>query len=130
MKINGYIFLKESADTKFCTKGGKSYWVKKPLRAIEINEESKSALAVDSSGVNVGMFDFKDILYKFHCSVISDIIVPKGLPFFEEMEFVSRRKGREKGYSPLIRAMVIRRSLYAGKVRDSFLFEKEVSKES
>lgn len=121
MDVQGYVYLKSNAD---CSKAmGKSdIWVGNILRAMEINENTKSVLLIDSSATQMGMFEMSDVILKFTCEEFSGVIMPKGLGMVEKMAYAASRQGRIGGYPLIVKNMVIASSLEKGEVNDDFLF--------
>lgn len=122
METVGYVFLSKEAD---CSKamGDPSDWCGKILRAMEINEDTKSILLLNNAANGMGMFDLSDAELKFKCQEINGVIIPSELGMVEKMVYQTTRLTREGGYNETVKNMVIANSLRLGKVDDNFLFQ-------
>jgi len=120
MEVQGYVYLKNNAD---CSKamGKPEIWQGSILRAMEINESTKSVLLIDASATQMGMFEMDDVELKFSCEEFSGVIVPRDMELAEKMAYAVTRQNRKGGYPLLIKNMVIASSLQKGKVCDEFL---------
>jgi hypothetical protein len=124
MEVNGYVWLNKDADCRHAM-GDKKVWQGSIVRAMEINEDTKSLLLIDSSATKMGMFEMTSAYSYFHCEDESGVIIPKDLPFLEKMMYISSRLSRKGGYSLLVKNMVITMSLQKGELYDGFLNIKE-----
>ena len=115
----------------FCTiksdaKSGVSPDVKsflgKDCRVMEFASDD-GVLVINNEATAIGMFDKEDVLRKFECSVVGDVIVPPGLSLVDQIMYVGKVTTRKGGYVPLLRNMVIEASLMKGVLTDGFLFQ-------
>jgi len=112
-KIDGYCLVNIDADV-MSTLGAKAFQGK-VVRCEEINEGTKSILALSNCGKGLGMFDFKDTKFRFRCSQLDGWITPPDLDHIERMGYVAAliqnvpRKDKD-----LVTKMVISHSLSKG----------------
>lgn len=124
----GYAQIKNDANVKNCMGDANKNWLGKIVRCLELNNSTKSALVIDASATQMGMFDFDDLELKFECSVHGGVILPPniGTQFSPEVFIeANKRLNRKGGYSEIIKNMVIVSSLQCGEFNDNFLFQKQ-----
>jgi len=121
-EVAGFCTIKHNATT------GVSVDVKsflgKDCRVLEFDVDN-GVLVVNNEVTAIGMFDKEDVIRKFECDMIGDVIVPPGLNMIEQMVYSVKVMSRKGGYVPLLRNMVIEASLQRGKLTDGFLFENQ-----
>jgi len=122
MRIEGYAHISRKADCNYALLTPED-WRGKILPAMELNDSTESALMLHSELAGMGMFDYKDILMKFKCTVVGEYILPPNLTFEQEMIELSKRQ--DIPYGKFERALVISQSLIGGVFNDSFLFKKK-----
>jgi len=140
--IKGYCILNKDADLNFAMddesgnifdsrseeekqKNLKDIWLSKPLRCLEINENTQSILALSSDAVKMGMFDMEDVASYFYCDVLNGVILPPDLDFLVQGAYAFQAQQRKGGYNQIVANMVIAASLHKRKFNDSFIWEKQ-----
>ena len=122
MEPQGFCMIKDEANFERAM-GKKEDWTKgQIIMCMEINERSKSVLAL--KGNNMGMFEFEDLRAHFKCDKKGIFLFPPGLTLQEQMTYeyyVTRRNG---GYQPLMMNMIIMASLHRREFCDSVLWQK------
>lgn len=141
-EIKGYCILNANASLKFAMddesgnifdtrteeekqKNLREIWLGRPLRCLEINEDTKSILALSSDATKMGMFEMDDVASYFHCDVMNGVILPPNLDFFAKGAYCVQAQQRKGGYGRIVANMVIATSLHKGEFTDSFLWEKQ-----
>lgn len=127
MDLQGFAMVKDSANFQNVM-GDKKGWLGNPIMALELNDRTNSALLLN--GVNMGMFDYGDLLSSFKCDKVGDVLVPIGLSEIDKMLYQGLVIGRNGGYNNIVRNMVIMASLHKGKFSDSLLWQKGQSDET
>lgn len=121
--IKGYCLLKSSLDCDIIM-GTKADWENKICSAMELNDVTQSALLIDSSGTQMGMFEYKHIERMFKCDVVNGVIIPPTKDLMKGFFEASVRQSRKGGYNDIVKRMVIAASLHRQEFNDDFLFEK------
>lgn len=120
--IVGYVMLKNK--TKGVAKN-LSEFEGKSVRALEINEDTKSVLVLNSKADELGMFDFEDIRSYFKCSEHLNLLMPPNLHILEKMAYYTRvmsypqNQNRDMNF---IKNMVIGHSIHKGVFTDYLYF--------
>lgn len=122
--IKGYVLLKSDANCNFAM-GKPSDWQNKVLRAMEINEDTKSVLVINSEATHMGMFKLEECERYFHCEVMNKVILPPNLNFMDKLLEFNKRVQRKGGYNDVIYNMVVMASLHSKEFNDKFLFQKQ-----
>lgn len=86
-EIDGYCLVHWDANVE-SPLGAKAFQGKF-VRCEEINEHTKSILALSDCGTGLGMFDFKDTKFRFRCSQLDGWITPPDLDHIERMGYVA-----------------------------------------
>jgi hypothetical protein len=129
MEVAGYCVVKNTADFSMAMPDDKSTWADKPLRAVEINENTGSVLVISPCGTGMAMFDTDSLKSYFHSTEVGDVLVPPNLDLIERMIYHGLVISRNGGYSPILKQMVIMQSLHKGEFDDSVLWAKGQSEE-
>ena len=128
--IEGYCFVNKDADV-MSTLGAKAFQGN-IVRCLEINEDTKSILALSNCGTALGMFDIKDTRCRFKCGQQNGWITPPNLePLKRSAYVVSLLNKTPPKDKDLIMKLVIANSLAKGKfcsvVYDRIMNTKENS---
>jgi hypothetical protein len=128
MELQGYCIIKKDANFKNVM-GAPVDWLDKPLRAVELNDNTDSAIVLSESGTMVGMFDYKDIRCQFKCNDHGEVLLPPNLDAVEKLLYFTYTMGRNVGYNKIVRTMVIMGSLHSGEFNDKFLWQRKQNSE-
>jgi hypothetical protein len=122
MEVTGYCTISKNATTG----RGENLqsFIGKDCRVFEFSTDG-GVLVVNSEATGVAMFDKEDVVRKFECRVVGDVLCPPQLNVVEQMVYVAKVTMRKGGYNNLLKNMVIQASLAKGKLSDDFLFQKE-----
>lgn len=121
-EIAGYCTIKKDATTGVAQNLHK--FLGKDLRVMEFASDG-GVLVLDRESTGLAMFDKEDVLRKFECRELGEFIFPPELNVIEQHVHMARLTGRKGGWSPILKQMVIARSLMNSKYNDDFLFQKE-----
>lgn len=124
MELKGYAYIKKDADCKFAMGDGDE-WQGRIVRVMEFNDNSKSALVINSKANGMATFDYDDIQLSFKCEEFSSVLIPPGLSTMEKSFEAMKRISRKGGYNDTVKKIVIANSLQKKKFDDELLFSKQ-----
>lgn len=123
--IAGYILIKCDAKCDYVAMLNAKEWQGKTVRALELNDNTNTALVINSEANAMDMIDYDDIKAKFKCSEFNDVLVPPDNDLITNMMESSMRMTRKGGYDGVVKSMVIAASLHKEEFNDDFLFQKQ-----
>lgn len=120
MQIAGFFTLKKDADFSKAM-GSPKDWDGFNV-ALEINDDG-DILALDRKGVNMSMFDKRDIESSFRCIYTGGVLIPPYLNTMQQMHYSTLVQTRKGGYNKTIEQMIIIASLHKRELCDSMLWQ-------
>lgn len=120
--IVGYCTIKKNATTGVGL--NLESFMGKDCRVLEFAQDG-GVLCVNNEATSIAMFDKDDVIRKFECGMLGEVLIPPNLDMVGQMFYASRMMNRKGGYNYIVMNMVIEVSLMKGKLTDDFLFQKE-----
>lgn len=121
----GYALIKKSTTTGTGAPANKiKNFEDKYCRVMEFADDG-GALVLNPSGDMLCMFDACDIVCKFTCTVLNDVIIPPNFDGLDRLQYYTKAVNRKGGYNDILKNMVIVASCAKNTFTDTFLWQKQ-----
>ena len=101
--IVGYVYIKQS--TTGISPATIKEFLNVPLRVMEFSETG--VLVIHPNGEAIATFDNVDIVCRFECSYLGNVVCPPNMSLGEKIAYAYRCQNRKGGYNDLLCRMVI-----------------------
>jgi hypothetical protein len=121
METAGYAIIKEGA------KGISAIDIESFVGRVRVLEfaDDGGVLVIDNKSTGIAMFEPKDVVSSFKCTMNGEVVCPPGLDILSRMVYATRATLRKGGYNHIVRELVIASSLHRGEFSDHVLWAKQ-----
>lgn len=119
--VVGFVYIKKNATTCRGAKNPEEF-MGQTCAVMEFAKDG-GVMCFNPQKTALAMFEIEDIIKKFECSIVCDVICPPNQDLMQNMAYVTKCMMRKGGYNKLLAMMVVEASLMKGKFTDSFLWQ-------